>query len=122
MMITCPNCNTPNEEGHSFCQNCGCSIEPSANANHSHAEWSDDSNRLSWKDISGLLGFISSITGCFWCAVFLLPLGLIASLVGVTGKRLRGIAISGLIIALLGGVIWVCTSGILPDWMINGVF
>lgn len=121
-MITCPNCNTQNEEEYSFCRNCGGPLQYPSPTNQPTEEYSEDTQHLNWRDIAGLVGFISAIAGFFWCAAILLPVGLIGSLIGLTGKKLRSIAIAGLIIAFIGAIIWICGSGFLPTWMIEGVF
>lgn len=79
-----------------------------------------------WMDIFTVLGFVSSVVGYFFASVLLLPLGLIASIVGFRGDRNRGLAVAGIVISAVGVMIKVMLilsqAALLPDWFTNGIW
>lgn len=81
---------------------------------------------FTWADICTVLGFVSSVMGYFWASVLLLPLGLVASLVGFRGDRTRGLAVAGVVISAVGIIIKLMmilnAATYLPSWVTNGIW
>lgn len=79
-----------------------------------------------WMDIFTVLGFVSSVVGYFFASVLLLPLGLIASILGFRSDRNRGLAVAGIVISAIGVMIKVMLilseAALLPDWFTNGIW
>ncbi len=79
-----------------------------------------------WMDVFTVLGFVSSVVGYFFASVLLLPLGLIASIVGFRSDRNRGLAVAGIVISAIGLMIKVMLildhAALLPDWFTNGIW
>ena len=79
-----------------------------------------------WMDIFTVLGFVSSVVGYFFASVLLLPLGLIASIVGFRSDRNRGLAVAGIVISAIGVMIKIMLilsqAALLPDWFTNGIW
>lgn len=81
---------------------------------------------FSWMDIFTVLGFVSSVVGYFFASVLLLPLGLVASIIGFRSDRNRGLAVAGIVISAIGVLIKVMLilsqAALLPDWFTNGIW
>lgn len=81
---------------------------------------------FTWRDIFTVLGFVSAVTGYFYASVLLLPLGLIASIVGFRSIRNRGLAVAGVVISAIGILLKVMLilqqASLLPDWFTNGIW
>ena len=79
-----------------------------------------------WADILTILGFTSAVAGYFWAGVLLLPIGLIASLIGFCGNSRRALAVAGIVVAAVGIVLKIMMmldeAGFLPYWVASGVF
>lgn len=79
-----------------------------------------------WMDIFTVLGFVSSVVGYFFASVLLLPLGLIASILGFRSDRNRGLAVAGIVISAIGVMIKLMLilseAALLPDWFTNGIW
>lgn len=77
-------------------------------------------------DVVSLVGFILSMTGIFYMALILLPVALVASIIGFVNKRLTGLAVAGIIISIVGIVIKIIITlldyAIIPDWVSGGIF
>ncbi len=142
-MKLCPNCNHMNQDTATYCASCGNDIsqvavqpEPAPVMNTIPVTTmapppvpiyeAKPKAPFSWTDVCSLIGFIASILGIFWCSVVLMPIGILLSLLGFLGTRLRGLSIAGLTISLLGALIKLCfimqNTGIAPEWVTNGIF
>lgn len=81
---------------------------------------------FTWRDILTILGFVSSVVGCFFASVLLLPVGLVSSVLGFRGDRTRGLAVAGIVISAIGALIKVMLilrdAGVLPWWFTNGIW
>lgn len=81
---------------------------------------------FTWADICTLLGFCSSIMGYFGASLLLLPVGLVASLVGFRGDRTKALAVAGIVISVVGLLIKLMSvlydASWLPYWLTNGVW
>ncbi len=142
-MKICPNCNTPNQNTSAFCISCGTELsqvavqpEPAPIVPPAPVRQMEPppvpiyeakpKAPLSWFDICGMIGFIASLLGIFWCSIVLMPIGIILSLLGFMGNRFRGMSIAGLTISLLGALIKICfvlqNSGVAPEWVTRGIF
>lgn len=126
MSKTCPSCGKILPDDASFCDGCGAHqppVQPVSPGVYSYPPVSV--HKYTWIDAATVIGFVSSVVGLFWCAVLLLPIGGVASGIGFRGERLKGLAISGLVISIVGIIIRLCTilyqSGILPRWFTMGV-
>ncbi len=79
-----------------------------------------------WADILTVLGFSAAVAGYFWAGVLLLPLGLIASLIGFCGNNRRGLAVAGIVVAAIGVVLKIMMmlneANLLPYWFTDGIF
>ena len=80
---------------------------------------------FTWSDVSTLIGFISSIVGIVWCAILMLPLGATCSILGFKGNKSKGLAVAGIVISVIAGLIKVgiilYEAGLLPQWFISGI-
>jgi hypothetical protein len=80
---------------------------------------------FTWSDVSTLIGFISSIVGIVWCAILMLPLGATCSILGFKGNKNKGLAVAGIVISVIAGLIKVgiilYEAGLLPQWFISGI-
>ena len=141
-MKVCPNCKNQNREDAVFCVTCGADIahapqqeqavmppappQPTVVVQPSSPYAPVQPKPFSWSDICTIIGFIAAIIGLFWCSVVLLPIGIICCLIGFVGNRTRGLAVAGLAISLIASLIRVCIvlyqSGLIPDWVTQGVF
>ena len=81
---------------------------------------------FTWRDILTILGFVSSVVGCFFASVLLLPLGLVSSILGFRGNKSRGLAVAGIVISAIGALIKVMlilrNAGVLPWWFTDGIW
>lgn len=79
-----------------------------------------------WKDICTVLGFAAGLVGYFFASVFLLPLGLVASVIGFRGNRYRGLAVAGVVISAIGVLLKLMVilqqAAFLPNWFTNGIW
>lgn len=78
-----------------------------------------------WTDILTILGFSAALAGYFWAGVLLLPLGLVASLIGFRGPNRRGLAVAGIVVSAIGVLLKVMMmlneAGLLPYWFTDGI-
>ena len=79
-----------------------------------------------WVDVCTIFGFVSSVIGCFWASVLLLPIGLVFSIIGYRGDRTRALAVAGIVIAAVGLLVKIMMilyrADILPYWFTDGIF
>lgn len=141
-MKICPSCNCPNPNDATYCVGCGADVaavtiqpDPAPVMQPTPAPpvtpapipiyQAKPKEPISWYDVCGMIGFIASILGVFWCSIVLMPIGILLSLLGFLGTRFRGMSIAGLTISLLGALIKLCLvlydSGIAPDWVTKGI-
>ena len=142
-MKVCPNCKNQNRDDAAFCVTCGADIAdvqlqqeqvllppappaPTVVFPPASPYAPAPPKSFSWSDICTIIGFIAAIIGLFWCSVVLLPLGVICCLIGFVGNHTRGLAVAGLAISLIASLIKVCIvlyqSGLIPDWVTEGIF
>ena len=128
--MICRNCNTQNEEGSRFCQNCGAPFDAPAlfpPFDPSRISYPPlPAKTCTWPDILAIIGFIFSIAGFFWFSAVLYPLGFVLCLCSFLKNKTKKLAIAGIVIAAVGGLIRIGylleTSGLLPDWITSGLF
>lgn len=155
-MNTCPNCGAEYAPGAAACPGCGAALaggqppvqqgaayyggvqpppppfQPSApvvmppRAMLPPPQLPRPQRTFSWMDVFTVLGFVSSVVGYFFASVLLLPLGLIASVIGFRSDRNRGLAVAGIVISAIGVLIKVMVilshAALLPDWFTNGIW
>lgn len=78
-------------------------------------------------DLMTIFGFVSSLVGLFQIGLILEPLALISSIAGFAkGKRCRGLAIAGFVIAAIGLLVrlfdTLYRNDIIPHWLLSGAF
>lgn len=127
-MKICPNCKSHQHDNTSFCTSCGADISnvplqaPPAPPAAPYPAQAD----FSWVDVITIVGFICSLVGLLWCSVILLPIGVVCSLIGFLSTRTKGLAVAGLVISLLGGIIKICVelyyANMIPEWITRGIF
>lgn len=154
-MYTCPNCGAECVPGAAVCLRCGAAlpvpppvqppVPPPGAYPHTPQfqpqpfqpampprpmlpapQYVRPQRSFNWRDIFTVLGFVSSVVGYFFASVLLLPLGLIASIVGFPSERNRGLAVAGIVISAIGALIKVMVilseSALLPEWFTSGVW
>lgn len=142
-MNTCPNCGAPYTEGAPLCQWCGAPLAQPVQPKQAPQyqpfqpavpprpmlplpQYVRPQRSFCWRDIFTVLGFVSSVVGYFFASVLLLPLGLIASIVGFRSDRNRGLAVAGIVISAIGVLMKVMLilsdAALLPDWFTNGIW
>lgn len=81
---------------------------------------------FAWADVCTVMGFASSVIGYFWASLVLLPLGLIASVVGFRGNKTRALAVAGIVVSVIGLLIKLMMvlhdADLLPYWITNGIW
>ena len=82
---------------------------------------------IGWFDVLTILGFVSSIMGLMTVWVVFEPLALISSLIGFfKGKRLKGLAAAGIVIAVIAFIIRLFLTlydgQFIGRWVIEGAF
>lgn len=81
---------------------------------------------FTWMDIFTVLGFVAGVVGYFFASILLLPLGLVASVVGFRGDRYRGLAVAGIVISAIGVLLKLMLilqeAAWLPEWFTNGIW
>lgn len=131
-MKQCMQCGTWAQDQEQFCKNCGVDISgvpcQPASPPPVHPQWTSYpvKKAFSWQDVCTILGFAASIIGYFAASILLLPLGLIASVIGFHGDKTKGLAVAGIVIASIGVLIKLVsilyTIPGLPQWFTNGVW
>ena len=148
-MSNCPNCGAEYMEGAAVCLRCGAAlpaqppvqapVQPAAPQYQQFqpavpprvmlpppAQYVRPQRPFCWRDSFTVLGFVSSVVGYFFASVLLLPLGLIASIVGFRSDRNRGLAVAGIVISAIGVLMKVMLilsdAALLPDWFTNGIW
>lgn len=147
-MNTCPNCGALYAEGAALCQRCGAPLAQPVQPQQAPPQqppqyqpfqpavpprpmlpppqYVRPQRPFCWMDIFTVLGFVSSVVGYFFASVLLLPMGLIASIVGFRSDRNRGLAVAGIVISAIGVLIKVMLilsqAALLPDWSANGIW
>ena len=81
---------------------------------------------VKWSDVCILIGFISSLVGLFWSSIFLLPIGIICSVIGFIGNKTNGLAIAGMVISIIAFIVKIAVllneAGVIPEWVTRGLF
>lgn len=154
-MDRCPNCGTEYAPGTAVCTKCGVALpagpvapppaQPAAPYYPAQPPYQpfqpsvpprpmlpppqfirSPQRPFSWMDIFTVLGFVASVVGYFFASVLLLPLGLVASIIGFRSDRNRGLAVAGIVISAVGALIKVMLilsqAALLPDWFTNGIW
>ena len=133
-MKQCPACGQLNEDHSPVCPRCGTAFPPPPGPPGPPAFLPRSAAPLpplapkvfTWMDVFTVLGFVSSVLGYFFASVLLLPLGLIASILGFRGYRTRGLAVAGIVISAIGLLIKIMAVldelALLPHWFTNGVW
>ena len=61
-----------------------------------------------------------------WSSIFLLPLGIICSVIGFIGNKTNGLAIAGMVISIIAFIIKIAIvlneMGVIPEWVTRGLF
>lgn len=134
-MKNCLNCGAINKDENNFCCGCGSTaftnpsaenigspIRAAAPVPNTHRF---NENIPTKFDLFTIFGFVASIIGAFVIALVLEPLALVSAIIGfVKGKRLRGLAIAAIIIAVIALLIRLFVTlhnlGAIPEWLITG--
>lgn len=146
-MKVCHSCGAENRDDSRFCCRCGISL-PMSGEPGERAEQKPDSlpapppppvivrnapvypppkPEFTRYDLSTIFGFVASLVGLFQITLILEPLALLTSILGFArGKRYRGLAIAGTVIAAIGLLLrffyTLYLNGLLPQWVITGTF
>ena len=151
-MKICPRCGAPMEDSVLQCPNCGLEFAPPQQPVQPQQEapgfvpprqgmppmppqagfvpppmgHPGQRKIFQWVDVCTIFGFVSSVIGCFWASVLLLPMGLVFSIIGYRGDRTRALAVAGIVIAAVGLLVKIMMilyrADILPYWFTDGIF
>lgn len=137
-MKICKSCGASNRDDSRFCSSCGFAeldpvpasalppVPPPAVV-HTPPIFPIPKPEFTRYDLSTIFGFVASIVGLFQISLILEPLALLTSILGFArGKRYRGLAIAGVVIAGIGLLLrffWTLyNNGVIPQWVITGTF
>lgn len=120
MVKVCPVCGYKNKSDANFCGKCNADLkETTAIEVIKEKLWSVF-------DTVSIIGFVAAIFGIFIYAVILLPIGLVASVLGLKSRILKGLSIAGIIISVIAVVIKILvvlyTYDLIPQWITQGIF
>lgn len=137
IMKVCPNCHMSiANDNATFCTRCGADISNVAPQYNTFVQVppyqpstpyvAPPKKSFKWSDVCILIGFISSLVGLFWSSIFLLPLGIICSVIGFIGNKTNGLAIAGMVISIIAFIIKIAIvlneMGVIPEWVTRGLF
>ncbi|MCM1335721.1 MAG: zinc ribbon domain-containing protein [Bacteroides sp.] len=136
-MKTCKLCGAENRDDSRFCSTCGGAEfilgqptipppppPPSAMSAPLPPTPKPEFTRY---DLSTIFGFVAALVGLFQISLILEPLALVTAILGFArGKRYRGLAVAGVVIAGIGLILRfftaLYTNGLIPRWIITGTF
>lgn len=139
-MKICRSCGAENRDDSRFCSSCGGAEfelgEPRVLApppppppvlGQSVPIFQMKKPEFTRYDLSTIFGFVAAIVGLFHISLILEPLALATSLLGFArGRRYRGLAVAGVVIAGIGLLLRLFTAlyanGLIPHWIITGTF
>lgn len=142
-MKICKSCGASNRDDSRFCSSCGFAelepvpdpvpapalppVPPPPTVVHTPPVFSIPKPEFTRYDLSTIFGFVASIVGLFQISLILEPLALLTSILGFArGKRYRGLAVAGVVIAAIGLLLrffWTLyNNGVIPQWVITGTF
>lgn len=139
-MKICKSCGASNRDDSRFCCNCGfAELEqapdpipaptpaPPPVVVHTPPIFPLPKPEFTRYDLSTIFGFVAAIVGLFQISLILEPLALLTSILGFArGKRYRGLAVAGVVIAGIGLLLrffWTLyQNGVIPQWIITGTF
>lgn len=137
-MKICKSCGASNRDDSRFCSSCGfAELEPAPNpvpapppppvVVHTPPIFPPPKPEFTRYDLSTIFGFVAAIVGLFQISLILEPLALLTSILGFAhGKRYRGLAVAGVVIAAIGLLLrffWTLyQNGVIPQWVITGTF
>lgn len=146
--MVCNRCQCENPDGSKFCKACGhlldakdaaagetassAGVQPGQAAGNGPTVYTPVARHrpstppMTWRDVAGIVGFVSSVVGLFWFGIVLWPFGLVMSLLGFRGRYTRGMAVAGIVIASVGILVkigWILWYfDLLPKWLTSGLF
>lgn len=131
-MKICSNCGSQCMDDSRFCTSCGSaefvqyaeSTQPVQPAPLPHPYTKPEFTMF---ELLTIFGFVASLVGLFQIGLILEPLALLSSVSGfVKGKRCRGLAIAGFVIAAIGLLVrlfdTLYRNDIIPHWLLSGAF
>lgn len=136
-MKICKSCGAANRDDSHFCSSCGAAefdtvpdpapLPPPPVTVHNTPVYQIRRPEFTPYDLSTIFGFVAAIVGLFQISLILEPLALLTSIIGFAhGKRFRGLAIAGIVIAGIGLLLrlfWTLyQNGVIPQWVITGTF
>ena len=136
IMKVCPNCHMSiANDNATFCTRCGADISNVAPQYNTFVQVppyqpstpyvAPPKKSFKWSDVCIRIGFISSLVGLFWSSIFLLPIGIICSVIGFIGNKTNGLAIAGMVISIIAFIVKIAVllneAGVIPAWGTRGV-
>lgn len=126
MVKICPVCGYANKSDANFCGKCNADLKEVVALNEAELPAPVKEKFWSVFDTFSIIGFVAALFGIFIYAVVLLPVGLVASIIGLKSRYLKGLSISGIIISILAVVIKILvvlyTYDLIPQWITQGIF
>lgn len=125
MVKVCTRCGYENREDANYCGVCH---EELVNVIPVDSLGLPMKKEKTWSmfDTISIVGFVIAIIGIFLYAVILLPIALIASVIGLKSKLLKGLAISGIVISVVAVVVKILVVlyryDLIPYWITQGIF
>lgn len=128
-MKICTNCGSQCMDDSSFCTSCGSQM---------FAQYPESTQQpvqplpqprvkpdFTVFDLMTIFGFVASLVGLFQIGLILEPLALLSTIAGFAkGKRCRGLAIAGFVIAAIGLLVrlfeTLYRNNVIPQWLISG--
>ena len=126
-MKICTNCGSQCMDDSSFCTSCGSQTFAQYSESVQPAPLPQPRVKPDFTvfDLMTIFGFVASLVGLFQIGLILEPLALLSTIAGFAkGKRCRGLAIAGFVIAAIGLLVrlfeTLYRNNIIPQWLIIG--
>lgn len=126
-MKICTNCGSQCMDDSSFCTSCGSQTFAQYSENVQPAPLPQPRVKAEFTifDLMTIFGFVASLVGLVQIGLILEPLALFSAILGFArGKRCRGLAIAGFVIAAIGLLVrlfdTLYRNNIIPQWLIIG--
>lgn len=126
MVKVCPVCGFNNKADANFCGKCNADLKEVVALNEIDLPAVPKEKLWSAFDTVSIIGFVAAFFGIFIYAVILLPIGLVASVIGLKSRLLKGLSIAGIIVSVLAVVIKILVVlykyDLIPQWITQGIF